>query len=360
MNYMSRAISLSKRALGSVSPNPAVGALVVKNNKIVGEGWTQPPGQNHAEIMAIEQAGELSKGASLYTTLEPCNYHGRTPPCVTKIIESQIKKVHISILDPNKNVYGQGLQKLQEEGIQTELGELSQKVTTNLEGYLKFVSKKSPFITAKFAMSLDGKIATKTGDSKWISGEKSRRFVHQLRADSDAIMVGVNTVIKDDPKLTARNKSGKPNQHQPLRIILDTNLRTPLNSIILKQPGTTIIATAKSNNSHFSNTPNVEIWEIPKHNSRISITDLFSSLYNRGISGVLVESGGTLLGTMFDQKLIDKVIAFISPKIIGGENTNSPVIGVGIDSVNNSIQIHNQKWRRFGDDMAMIGYCNNS
>lgn len=360
MNYMSHAISLSKKALGSVSPNPAVGALVVKDNKIVGEGWTQPPGQKHAEIMAIENAGELSKGASLYTTLEPCNYHGRTPPCVTKIIESQIKKVHISILDPNKNVYGKGLKKLQAEGIETELGELSQKVTANLEGYLKFVTKKSPFVTAKFAMSLDGKIATKTGDSKWISGEKSRRFVHQLRANSDAIIVGVNTVIKDNPQLTARNKSGKPNQHQPLRIILDTNLRTPLSSMILRQPGTTIIATANNNNSRFSDLPNVEIWKIPKQNSRISIPDLFSILYNKGISGVVVESGGTLLGTMFDQKLIDKVIAFISPKIIGGENTNSPVIGIGIDSINNSIKIHNQKWRRFGDDMAMIGYCNYS
>ena len=167
-------------------------------------------------------------------------------------------------------------------------------------------------------------------------------------------------MIKDDPKLTARNKSGKPNSHQPLRIILDTNLRTPLNSMILKQPGTTIIATSNNNNSHFSNIPNVEIWEIPKHNSRISIPDLFSNIYNRGISGVLVESGGTLLGTMFDQKSIDKVIAFISPKIIGGENSTSPVIGIGIDSVNNSIQINNQKWRKFGDDMAMIGYCNNS
>jgi len=358
---MRRAITLSSMALGSVSPNPAVGAVVVNNNKIVGTGWTQPPGQNHAEIIAIERAGELSKGASLYTTLEPCSYHGRTPPCVTKIIESQIKKVHISILDPNKNVYGQGLQKLQEAGIQTELGELSERVTTHLEGYLKFVSKKSPFVTAKFAISLDGKIATKTGDSKWISGEMSRRFVHnQLRSKSDAIMVGVNTVIKDDPKLTSRYKSGKLRRHQPLRIILDTNLRTPLNSMLLKQPGTTIIATANTNNSHFSNIPNVEIWEIPKHNSRISLPDLFSTLYNKGISGILVESGGTLLGTMFDQKLIDKVIAFISPKIIGGENANSPVIGVGIDSVNNSIQIRNHKWRRFGDDMAMTGYCNNS
>tara|TARA_A100001037_G_scaffold90741_1_gene82203 strand:- start:10716 stop:11798 length:1083 start_codon:yes stop_codon:yes gene_type:complete len=358
MNYMSRAISLSKKALGSVSPNPAVGALVVNNDKIVGEGWTQPPGQNHAEIMAIEQAGELAKGASLYTTLEPCNYHGRTPPCVEKIIKSQIKKVHISILDPNKNVYGQGIKKLQEQGIETELGELSEKVTMNLEGYLKFVTKKSPFITAKFAMSLDGKIATKTGDSKWISGDKSRRFVHELRSASDAIIIGVNTVIKDNPKLTARNKSERPISNQPLRIILDTNLRTPLNSIILKQPGTTIIATNSSDDSRFSNFPNVKIWKIPKYNSHISIPDLLATLYNKGISNVLIESGGTLLGTLFDQKLIDKVIAFISPKIIGGENTNSPVIGTGIESINDSIKIHNSKWRKFGDDMAMIGYCN--
>jgi diaminohydroxyphosphoribosylaminopyrimidine deaminase/5-amino-6-(5-phosphoribosylamino)uracil reductase len=203
MDYMERALSLAKLALGHTSPNPAVGAVIVKQGVIVGEGYTQPPGSAHAEVVALERAREAAQGATMYVTLEPCSLHGRTPPCTKSIIDAGIAKVHIATLDPNPAVCGEGRNELEAAGI-----------------YVKYITRGLPFVIAKFAMSLDGKVATRTGESKWISGEESRRYVHCLRHQVDAIMVGVNTVIVDDPHLTARaGRDGGRTWKQPLRVI---------------------------------------------------------------------------------------------------------------------------------------------
>ena len=201
---MERAISLAKLALGQVSPNPAVGAVIVKDDDVIGQGYTQPPGSSHAEIMALKEAGERARGAVMYVTLEPCCHYGRTPPCTKAIIAAGIKEVHAAMIDPNPLVNGKGLKELEKAGIKTFLGEHADDASEIIESYVKFITTGRPFVTIKFAMSLDGKIATRSGDSKWISSDESRRYVHFLRYTSDAVMVGVNTVLIDDPQLTSR------------------------------------------------------------------------------------------------------------------------------------------------------------
>ena len=239
---MSHALELARRAEGRVSPNPPVGAVLVKDGEIVGGGCTQPPGQSHAEAVALSEAGDAARGAALYTTLEPCSHHGRTPPCTDAIVEAGVAEVHAAMLDPNPNVRGGGMAILADAGLGTRLGEGEAKARLQLEAYVKYVTTGTPFVTAKFAMSLDGKIATRTGDSKWISGEKARRRVHRLRAAADAVMVGIGTVLADDPRLTARDRHGEPLDTQPIRVVVDTRGRTPPDAGMLGEPGRTLIA----------------------------------------------------------------------------------------------------------------------
>ena len=238
-DYMELALSLAKRALGSTSPNPAVGAVVVKDGVIVGEGYTQPPGSAHAEVVALKQAGVNSSGAVMYVTLEPCCHFGRTPPCTQAIISSGISEIHIASLDPNPLVSGKGKAELEDAGIKTVLGEHKEEALELNEGYTKFITTGDPFVITKFAMSLDGKLATRTGDSRWISGEESRRYAHKLRRSVDAIIVGVGTVLADDPRLTVRAK-GQGKETEKLKVIVDSHGKTPLDARVLK--GQTIIA----------------------------------------------------------------------------------------------------------------------
>jgi diaminohydroxyphosphoribosylaminopyrimidine deaminase/5-amino-6-(5-phosphoribosylamino)uracil reductase len=224
MDYMERALSLARMAVGNTSPNPAVGAVIVKDELIVGEGYTQPPGSDHAEIVALKQAGDSGKGATMYVTLEPCCFTGRTPPCTEAIIERGIAEVHIATLDPNPKVAGGGRDELKDAGVGVVVGERAEEARELNEAYFKYITTGQPFVTVKFAVSLDGKIATWSGDSHWISCEESRKFIHGLRRASDAVMIGVNTVILDDPRLTARDK---PQEKYPLRVIVDSKLRTP-------------------------------------------------------------------------------------------------------------------------------------
>ena len=236
MSHMRRALSLAGRAVGSVSPNPAVGAVVVKDGAVVGEGWTQPPGQPHAEVMALRQAGEKSAGAALYSTLEPCHHYGRTPPCTETILAAEVAEVHAAVVDPNPLVSGKGAAHLNEAGVKTVLGEEEEEARRLMEAYFKHITTGLPFVTAKFAMSLDGKTATRTGDSKWISGEEARRYANSLRAASDAIMAGISTVLADDPRLTARDDNDNPLARQPLRIVVDSRGRTPEGARMLSEP----------------------------------------------------------------------------------------------------------------------------
>ena len=227
MNFMLRALQLAERAVGHTSPNPPVGAVLVRDGRIVGEGRTQPPGQSHAEIVALRQAAELANGATLYVTLEPCSHHGRTPPCADAIIAAGVAEVRASMTDPNPRVAGRGLDALRQAGITVTLGEGRAAAEELAAPHSWYITTGRPLVTLKFAMSLDGKIATRTGDSKWITGPESRRYVHTLRARADAIMAGIGTILADDPQLTARDANGTPLPRQPLRVILDSRARTP-------------------------------------------------------------------------------------------------------------------------------------
>ena len=359
MSHMVRALSLARQAVGSVSPNPAVGAVVVKDGAVVGEGWTQPPGQDHAEVMALRQAGRKASGAVLYTTLEPCNHLGRTPPCTDAIIEVGIVEVRSAVVDPNPVVNGWGLSRLQEVGIKTSVGEQEEEARELMEAYTKFITTGDPFVTAKFAMSLDGKIATRTGDSKWITGEGARGYVHRLRAESDAIMVGINTVLADDPQLTARDDQGDPLIRQPLRVVVDSRGRTPPQARLLAEPGETLVAIARADGTARGKLTRAgaEVESIPAQDGSVDMAELLRLLGQRDKTSVLVEGGGTLLGSLFDRGLVDKVVAFIAPTIVGGGESPSPVAGTGVETVADAATLHRVSVQQFDRDVAIIGYC---
>ena len=359
MTYMERALSLARRAVGSVSPNPAVGAVVVKDGAVVGEGWTQPLGEAHAEVMALRQAGPKSSGAALYTSLEPCNHFGKTPPCAQAIIDAGIAEVHAAVLDPNPLVNGSGLSHLRETGVKTRVGEGEEQARELMEAYMKFITTGLPFVTAKFAMSLDGKIATRTGDSQWITGEEARRYVHQLRAASDAIMVGINTVLADDPHLTVRDQHGNPLSEQPLRVLVDSRGRLPQRAKLLAEPGQTLVAVASADDTFRRRLAKAgaEVQSVPATDGSVDLATLARVLGQRQITSVLVEGGGALLGSLFDQDLVDKVIAFIAPTILGGKTAPSPVAGAGIETLADAKALSRVKVIQFGMDTAISGYC---
>ncbi len=359
MDYMQRALGLARRALGSVSPNPAVGAVLVRDGVVVGEGWTQPPGQAHAEIVALRQAGPRASGATLYVTLEPCDHYGRTPPCSLAIIQAGVAEVHASMLDPNPLVAGKGLERLRAAGIAVHVGEGELEARETMEAYLKWIVTRFPFVTAKFAMSLDGKIATTSGDSRWITGPESRRYVHELRAASDAILVGVNTVLADDPQLTARDEQGQALPRQPLRVVLDSHARTPPTARMLREAGRTLIAVARPDPAAALALAGAgaEIEPAPADDGTVAVGGLLQRLGQRQVTSVLVEGGGTVLGTLFDQRLVDKVVAFVAPIIIGGGRSPTPVAGAGVERIADALRLKDVRVRQFGQDVAIIGYC---
>jgi diaminohydroxyphosphoribosylaminopyrimidine deaminase/5-amino-6-(5-phosphoribosylamino)uracil reductase len=355
MTFMARAIELGRYAQGTTSPNPPVGAVIVKDGEVVSEGWTQPPGGQHAEAMALERAGALAIGATLYTTLEPCTHFGRTPPCSDAIIKAHLAEVYVATVDPNPNVQGGGIDRLNQAGIATHIEAQDPDARELIEAFAKHSSTGMPFVIAKFAMSLDGKISTRTGDSKWISGEESRRYVHELRKQSDAILVGINTVLEDDPLLTARDENGSALPQQPLRVILDSHGRTPKTAKLLTQPGQTLIATVDSTSG--DNSATVESLAFPSSDVRVDLSALLQTLGERDITSVFVEGGGTILGSLFDQRLVDKVVAFVSPVIIGGEKAKSPVGGLGSERISDAFRLQDSRIMQFGPDAAIIGYC---
>jgi len=359
MDYMEEAISLARKAIGNVSPNPAVGAVIVKDNEIVGRGYTQPPGGDHAEVVALKQAGELARGASLYVTLEPCCHFGRTPPCTQSIIKAGIREVHFSIIDPNPLVNGKGRDELQRNGIITVEGEKAKEAKEICEAYIKYITTGLPFITLKYAMSIDGKIATHTGESKWISGDTSRKYVHFLRYMSDAVLVGVNTVIKDNPQLTVRYKiESMIHEKQPVRIILDTFGRVPTDSQIFHQPGKTIVVYHKITEDSRLRLirTGAELIEVPADNDMLDLNKTLEVLGKKGITSILVEGGATIFSSFFDNGLVDKVIAFIAPVIIGGSKAKSPIGGRGADKITEALRLNGVKITQFDNDVMISGY----
>jgi diaminohydroxyphosphoribosylaminopyrimidine deaminase/5-amino-6-(5-phosphoribosylamino)uracil reductase len=361
VDYMAYALSLAELALGYTSPNPAVGAVVVKDGAVVGLGHTQPPGLAHAEVVALQQAGERAGGATMYVTLEPCCHYGRTSPCVKSIIEAGISTVHVALVDPNPKVSGQGIEQIRKAGIEVIVGEYEEKARVINEGYIKFITTGFPFIIAKYAMSLDGKMATREGDSRWISNNDARNYVHRLRHIADAIMVGANTVINDNPRLSARGSSGKGGltRIQPLRVIVDGKGRIPASAQIFTEPGKTLVVVAKNIEAKKKEAlvnVGAEVLELDADKGIIDLENLFEVLGKRQITSVLVEGGSKLFGFLFDNKLADKVLAFVSPIIIGGEQAKTAIGGSGFGKVAEAISLQDVRITNFGNDVLISGY----
>lgn len=360
MDYMKQALSLAKLALGQSSPNPAVGAVVVKDGEVVGQGYTQPPGDGHAEIVALKQAGEKARGGIMYTTLEPCCHYGRTPPCTKAIIAAGISEVHLAMLDPNPVVSGRGEEELSRENIKTYVGEHEEEAKDINEAYIKYITTGLPFVTAKLAVSLDGKIATRNGDSAWISNTDSRRYVHYMRYTADAVMTGANTVIVDNPALTCRyaGKGGEVRK-QPIRIIVDGKGRTPPSARVFSETGKTLLVLADTVPPEKKDAlvkAGAELLELPAVDGTIDLKGLLTKLGEREITSIMVEGGGILLGSLFDQGLIDKVITFIAPLVIGGEGAKTAVAGKGVERVADAIKLKRINVEKIGDDLMVSGY----
>jgi diaminohydroxyphosphoribosylaminopyrimidine deaminase/5-amino-6-(5-phosphoribosylamino)uracil reductase len=356
---MERALALARHALGTTSPNPTVGAVIVKEGAVVGQGYTLPRGQHHAEIVALNDAGPATRGATLYTTLEPCCHYGRTPPCTKAIIAAGITKVHVAITDPNPKVSGQGNLELEQAGIEV-VQENSGEARELYEAFARHISTGLPFLTAKFAMSLDGKIASHTGDSQWVTGLEARALVQRMRKECDAVMVGINTVLADDPQLTARDRSGVPRERQPLRVVLDSHARTPPGSRILREPGATLIFTlAEASLERVNGLERAGAVVIPTRagpDGRVDLREVLAELGRRDVVSLLVEGGGIVLGSLFDAGLVDKLQAFIAPVIIGGEGAASPVEGRGVLRLADSWRLERTRLEAIGTDWLVTGY----
>lgn len=357
--YMQRALELAERARGRTSPNPMVGAVLVRDGQIVGEGFHRAAGTPHAEINALRDAGDAARGATLYVTLEPCCHHGRTPPCTQALIEAGVAEVHMAMLDPNPAVGGKGRAELEAAGIRTGVGDGEDQARTLNEVFLHWIETGRPFVVAKFAMSLDGKIATHTGDARWISGPASRRYTHHLRDEVDAILVGIDTVIADDPKLTTR--LDRDGVRHPLRIVLDSRGRMPTDATLLDPalPGRSLIATTETGAAvlHRTAEGRADLLMLPSdEHGRVHLPALLEELGRRDVTSILVEGGGTILGSFFVQNHVDKVMAFIAPLIIGGHDAPTPVGGTGAARIADSWRLDRVGVRRLDDDLLVTGY----
>lgn len=357
---MARAIALARFALGSTSPNPAVGAVIVAETGVVGEGFTLPPGQAHAEIGALRQAGPAAAGATLYCTLEPCCHYGRTPPCTDSIIAAGITRVVYAVTDPNPRVSGSGAESLRAAGVKVE-HRPNPTAEALYEAFAKHVTTGMPFVVAKFAMSLDGKIATRTGDSQWITGPDARARVQQMRKELDGIMVGIGTALADDPQLTARNDDGEPLpvNLQPLRVVVDSDARTPPSARMLHQPGRTLIATSgASDRSRCAalQDAGAEVLSFPGTDGRVNLSGLLEHLGKLGVVSLLVEGGGGVLGAMLDARLIDKLSVFLGPMLIGGAAARSPIEGAGATTMADVLRLERTTTESIGPDWLITGY----
>lgn len=354
--FMKKAIELAKKGVGKVNPNPLVGAIIVKNGLVIGEGYHKKYGEAHAEVNAFKSLKEDPSGATMYVTLEPCSHYGKTPPCVDMIIKNKINKVIIGMIDPNPLVAGDGIKKLIAAGIEVKAGVLEEECKKLNEIFIKYITTKKPYVILKAAMSMDGKIATKTGESKWISCEESRLQVHELRNKISGIMVGINTVITDNPELTCRIQNG----NNPVRIIVDSSLKVPLDSKVLKnKDGKTIIATTKKADLKKIQTlleANIKVLIIKEKNGHVDLNDLMIKLGKLNIDSILLEGGAILNYCALEEKIVDKVMMYIAPKIIGGKKSKTPIDGNGIDRLNDAFILNNTNASIVGEDILLEGY----
>jgi diaminohydroxyphosphoribosylaminopyrimidine deaminase/5-amino-6-(5-phosphoribosylamino)uracil reductase len=361
--YMKMAFDLAVKGRGDTSPNPMVGAVIVKDDKVVGKGYHKAAGTPHAEVHAINDAGELAKHATLYVTLEPCNHTGRTPPCAKRILGAEIGRVVVAMKDPNPHVKGDGIGYLKTNGVAVTTGVLKSDAEKINEIFVKYIQTRRPFVILKCAATLDGQIATRTGDAKWVTGREARQYVHELRHAVDAIMVGIETVRSDDPSLTTRleNRTGK----DPARIILDTQLSIPEQAKILRldSRAETIIITG-----NLSSAPDLlrkrdrlekqgaRVLQAPVKENRIDLDALMALLGGMEITGLLIEGGGRVAASSFSAGIVDKIMFFYAPKILGGSDGVPICNGSGPDLMKDSMRIRDVNIRRFGDDILVEGY----
>jgi len=325
--YMKRALDLAARAIGRTSPNPVVGAVVVKDGEVVGEGYHEGAGRPHAEVCALKAAGEKAHGATLYVTLEPCCHHGRTPPCTDAIISAGVKRVVAAMVDPDPRVRGRGLDLLRKAGVDISVGLLACKAVELNEPFVTFKTLGRPMVILKWAMTLDGKIASRTGASRWITGEEARRVVHRLRDRYDAVCVGVGTVLADDPALTCRIPGGR----NPVRVVLDSNLRTPQGALVIGRDGRCLIFTASDNREKRERLEEAgaTVVRVAPTCAGVDISEVLARLGDMGILSLLVEGGAQVHGSFVAAGLVDRVYAFVSPKLMGGKTAPGPVGGPG-------------------------------
>ncbi|HEY6871585.1 MAG TPA: bifunctional diaminohydroxyphosphoribosylaminopyrimidine deaminase/5-amino-6-(5-phosphoribosylamino)uracil reductase RibD [Geobacteraceae bacterium] len=352
---MRRAITLARKGVGKTAPNPAVGCVIVQNGAIVGEGWHRKAGTPHAEVHALRQAGGAAGGADVYVSLEPCSHYGKTPPCAGALVEAGVRRVFAAMVDPNPKVSGRGIEMLRTAGIEVHVGLLERESRLLNEPFIKHVTTGLPFVILKSAMTLDGKTATTAGDSRWITGEKSRRYVHKLRAAVDAIMVGTGTVTTDDPQLTSRIAGGK----DPLRVIVDSALNIPLHARVLHldSPARTVIATLAGSGPKAKKLKGcgAEILQCRERDGRVDLHDLLARLGRMGVQSVLLEGGGKLAGEALRHGLIDKFLLFYAPKLIGGEGMGL-FAGKGAGMMADAVRLGDLNVRRIGEDIMIEGY----
>lgn len=347
--FMDEALKLGAKGLGWTNPNPMVGAVIVKNGKIIGRGYHKRAGGPHAEIGALAAARAGTSGATLYVTLEPCSHFGKTPPCVDAIIKAGIKRVVCSSVDPNPLVQGRGIAALKKAGISVSVGVREQEARLLNEAFFLFHEKKRPFVALKFAMSLDGKLASRTGDSQWITGEKARAFARDLRGSYQGILVGVNTVIRDNPHLGARRKGMK----DPLRIILDSRLRVPMNARVLRDSNVLIATTSHAPSAKIRNLEKRGMRVLAFRGARVPIAALLAELRKRDIISVFVEGGGEVLGSFIDANIADTAYAFCAPLLVGGAGARS-IGGKGVQKIARALRFKTLSVKIFGDDVLII------
>jgi len=355
--YMNLALTLAEKGRGTVSPNPMVGAVIVKNDRVIGKGYHEKYGHPHAEVNAFDSATEDVEGATIYITLEPCSHYGKTPPCADLIVRKKVKRVVVGALDPNPLVSGRGIKKIKAAGIEVASGVLAEKSRQLNEVFMKFITEKKPFVVLKTAMSLDGKIATSKGESKWITGEESRKKVHQERAYLTGIMVGINTVLKDNPKLTARILNVK----NPVRIVVDSQLRIPLDTNIVQkqeEAPTIILTTKKADPEKVSllTEKGVTVLIVSEQKGRVNLREGMEKLGERNIDSILLEGGSELNYSSLEARIVDKVQVYIAPKIIGGTTSPTPVGGKGIESLSKVFPVERITIKMIGEDVFVEGY----
>ncbi|SDL07201.1 bifunctional diaminohydroxyphosphoribosylaminopyrimidine deaminase/5-amino-6-(5-phosphoribosylamino)uracil reductase RibD [Natronincola ferrireducens] len=357
--YMGKALDLAKLGWGKTRPNPLVGAVIVKDGYLVAEGYHHYYGGDHAEVDALKKIDYTAKGATMYVSLEPCSHYGKTPPCVEAIIKSKISRVVIAMEDPNPQVAGKGIRILREHGIEVVTGVMEEEAKKLNEVFIKYITTEKPFCILKTAMTLDGKIATTEGDSKWITAEDARAYVHHIRNRVAGIMVGVGTVLQDNPQLNTRilNKEVR----HPTRIIVDSKLRTPLHANVVKtakEQSTIIVTTEEASKDKIDKlrTLGVQILKTKGRDGKVDLEDLMIKLGQQKIDSILLEGGGTLNYSTLEAGIVDKMLSFIAPKIIGGQAAITPVEGIGKSLIKDAFIVENIGIQQFQRDILIEGY----